>query len=197
MIAMKTLGYITGIILMLMVLILSACKNNIKNDSEAKADSANAKKDTTAQLSIAVEKGDAEFAVEAASGSLAEVELGKLAKLRGYNRRVKSFGTMMMNDHSKINDEMKALAVTKNISIPKIPGADEQKIIKKLSEKSGKDFDKAYISDMIADHENDIKTFQNAAKNCADPDVKSFASKTLPILQAHLDAINAIKDSMN
>ncbi len=184
------------VVAILGVLIFNACQSNTKNDSTARADSINAIKDTTTKLSIGVEKVDAQFTVEAASGSMAEVELGKLAQKKGISKQVKNFGTMMIKDHSIINDEIKALAVTKNISIPAIPGADEQKTIGKLSKKSGKDFDKAYINNMIEDHKNDIKVFETASKKCLDPDVKSFAKKTLPILQEHLDAINAIKESL-
>lgn len=178
------------------IMLFAAACNNDKHDSVLKADSLNKVKDTTSKLSIAVEKVDAEFTVKAASGSMAQVELGKMAQQRGISKQVKNFGAMMVSDHQKINDFIRALAVTKNISIPKSPGTDEQKIIGKLSGKSGKDFDKAYIDDMIDDHKADIKLFETAAKKCLDPDVKSFAAKTLPVLQEHLDAIGAIKDSM-
>jgi putative membrane protein len=184
-----------SLILFLPVLLLATACNR-KHDSVTKADSLNAVKDTTSRLSIAVEKADAEFTVKAASGSMAEVELGKMALQKGVSKQVKNFGAMMVTDHQKINNLIKALAVTKNISIPKAPGTDEQNIISKLSGKSGKDFDKGYIDDMIYDHKADIKLFETAAKKCLDPDVKSFAAKTLPILQEHLDAISAIKDSM-
>lgn len=167
-----------------------------RHDTVAKADSLNAVKDTTKKLSIGVEKVDAEFIVDAANGGMTEIELGKMAMQKGISKQVKNFGAMMIKDHSKINDMVKAIAVTKNISIPKMPGAKEQKIISKLTAKTGKDFDKAYIDDMIEDHKDDIKAFQTAAKKCLDPDVKSFAAKTIPILLEHLDAINAIKDSM-
>ncbi|WP_295799781.1 DUF4142 domain-containing protein [Mucilaginibacter sp.] len=173
----------------------NACKNN-KHDSVSKADSLNKVKDTTKSLSIAVDRVDAEFTVKAASGGMAEVELGKLAQQKGVSKQVKNFGAMMVTDHSKINDFIRALAVTKNISIPKAPGARDHKAIGKLAGKSGKAFDKAYINSMIDDHKADIKLFETAAKKCIDPDVKSFAVKNLPILQEHLDAISAIKDSM-
>lgn len=178
------------------ILIFQACKSNTKPGSITKADSVNSMKDPNAKLSTAVEKVDAQFTAEAAMGGMAEIELGKLARKKGNNRRIKNFGTMMIMDHSKINNTIKALAITKNILLPAAPDADEQKAISLLSKRSGKDFDEAYIDNMIYDHEKDIKAFETAAKKCQDPDVKSFAAKTLPVLQAHLDAINAIKYSM-
>ena len=191
---MKKLSILIAIAAVLQI--LQACSGNSRHDTVAKADSLNAVKDTTKKLSIGVEKVDAEFIVDAANGGMTEIELGKMAMQKGISKQVKNFGAMMIKDHSKINDMIKAIAVTKNISIPKAPGVKEQKIISKLTGKSGKDFDKAYIDDMIEDHKDDIKAFQTAAKKCLDPDVKSFAVKTISILQEHLDAINAIKDSM-
>jgi putative membrane protein len=175
---MKKLSLWVSVIMI--ALSANACKNN-KHDSVSRADSLNKVKDTTKSISIAVERVDAEFTVNAASGTMTEVELGKLAQQKGVSKQVKNFGAMMVTDHSKINDFIRALAVTKNISIPKAPGAEEQKVIRKLSGKSGRDFDKAYINDMIYDHKADIKLFETAAKKCLDPDVKSFAVKTLPV----------------
>ncbi|MGZ3836791.1 MAG: DUF4142 domain-containing protein [Mucilaginibacter sp.] len=180
----------------LAILILQACKGRGRNDSIAKADSVNAANDTTQRLHIIVGQVDAEFAVRAASGCMAEMNFGELAQQKGMDRRVRNFGKMMVNAHSKINDKIKALAATKNIALPAAPGADAQKAINVLSKKSGKDFDKAYVNNMIDDHKKDIRAFETAMKKCDDPDLKSFASKMLPVLQTHLDALNAINDSM-
>ena len=180
--------------------ILMACNGDVKKDdagtdSITSQDSLNALKDT-APKTIAATKEDAGFAIEAASGSLAEVELGKLALHNGENKRVKNFGAMMIKDHSKANVKLMALAKNKNITLPAKPSVADQQIIDKLSKKWGAEFDKAYIQDMIADHEDDIKAFENASKNGSDPDIKAFATKTLPMLKNHLDAINTIHDSM-
>lgn len=177
--------------------LLQACHSN--KDSKASADSANtakadtAKKDSTAS---AVDKDDAKFAVAAANGGMAEVELGTLAQQKAANQKVKDFGGMMVSDHSKANDEMKALAKSKGITLPDSIDSKEQKVKNDLSAKTGADFDKAYVSNMIDDHKEDIKEFEDAAKNLKDPDLKAFAVKTLPTLKMHLDAIQKIHDSM-
>jgi putative membrane protein len=56
-----------------------------------------------------------------------------------------------------------------------------------LESKQGADFDKAYIHDMVRDHEEDIAEFRREAQNGRDPDVKAWAQKTLPTLEQHLD----------
>jgi len=192
---MKKLMYI-GLIAGVACLV-QACGGN--KDSKASADSANtakadtAKKDSSAS---AVDKDDAKFAVAAANGGMAEVELGALAQEKAGNAKVKDFGSMMVKDHSKANDEMKALAKSKGITLPDSIDSKEQKVKSDLSAKSGADFDKAYVSNMIDDHKEDIKEFEDAAKNVKDPDLKAFAVKTLPTLKMHLDAIQKIHDSM-
>lgn len=180
--------------------LLQACNSHTKGSGGTTADGAakdnTAVKDTTTRMVVTPEKEDVDFAAEAASGGMTEVELGKLAQQKGHNKRVKSFGSMMVMDHSKANNKLAALAAAKKITLPNVPNATGQKVIEKLSKLSGKDFDKAYVDDMIDDHKNDIKAFETATKHCKDPDIKAFAAKTLPVLKAHLDAINAVHDSM-
>ena len=190
---------ILGIALLAMAT-MQACHSNSK-DSKKTADSANVVKDSTSKdtaqrMSINVSKDDAAFAVEAASGGMTEVMLGKIAQEKAAGPAVKNFGTMMVTDHTKANDELMALAKSKNITLPKVPDAKDQKVIDELSKKSGKDFDKAYVSDMIDDHKNDIKEFDKEAKNAGDADIKAFADKTLPVLKMHLQAITKINDDV-
>jgi putative membrane protein len=91
--------------------LLQACSG--PKDSKASADSVNTAKADTAKKDssmTAVDKDDAKFAVAAANGGMAEVELGTLAQQKAVNAKVKDFGGMMVTDHTKANDEMKALA---------------------------------------------------------------------------------------
>jgi putative membrane protein len=184
------------------IIALAACAfqacNNASKDSKDAADSVNAVKDTTTtgKTGIAVDKDDAKFAVSAANGGMAEVALGSLAQKNAANNKVKDFGAMMVSDHSKANDELKALAKNKNITLPDSVSADEKKSMDDLSKKAGKAFDKAYVSNMIDDHKKDIKEFEDATNNLKDPDLKAFAIKTLPTLKNHLTAIQAIHDGM-
>ncbi len=162
------------------------------SDSKAKADSTNealsdAAKDTHA-INVADEE-DARFAVDAANGGMAEVQLGQIAQDKGADSRVKAFGKMMVEHHSKANDELRALAASKNIALPATPGEDKEKTIADISSKSGKDFDKAYIRQMVEDHEKTVKLFEDGQKDVEDAEIRAFIDKTLPVLKSHLDQI--------
>jgi len=194
---MKKLSY--AIMIAVAAYAFQGC-NNTPKDAKENADSLNKTKDTTKNTAatggIAVTADDAKFATDAANGGMAEVALGKLAQTKAANAQVKSFADMMVTDHSKVNDELTAIAKTKNITLPAAPDADHQKKLDDLSKLSGKDFDKAYVDAMVDGHKKTLDLMQNAAKNCADADLKAFAAKTAPIVQTHLDAINKIHDSM-
>lgn len=129
---------------------------------------------------------DSRWMMKAAQGGMAEVELGNLAKEHASNDAAKMFGQHMVDDHSKANDELKALAGQKNVTLPTAVDAKDKAIMDKLSAMNGAAFDKAYIRDMIADHKKDIAEFQKEANAGKDPEVKAWAAKTLPTLQSHL-----------
>lgn len=174
-----------------------AC-NNAAKDSKDTADSVNAVKDTTTNGStgIAVDANDAKFATDAANAGMAEVAAGKLASEKAVNPQVKEFGAMMVMDHTKANEELMAIAKTKNITLPTAPDADHQKMAADLAAKTGKDFDKAYVDAMVDGHKKVASMLEDASKNCKDADLMAFATKTLPTVKAHLAKIEAIQKSM-
>lgn len=137
----------------------------------------------------------AKFFRTAASGGMAELELGKLASERGSSSAVKQFGQQMVDDHSKANDELQAVAAKKGIALPNGLDAKSAALRDRLSRESGSAFNRSYMSAMVADHKEDVTEFQTAAKS-SDPDVKGFASKTLPTLQDHLKQAKAVQKSL-
>lgn len=162
------------------------------NDSMANTSPANGADTSHAMATAPVDKDDADFAVKAANGGMAEVTLGQLAQSNAASQRVKDFGAMMVKDHSEAGDKLKALAQQKNITLPATLGDKEQKMVNDLQKKTGKDFDKAYMNMMLDDHKEDIQELTKASSNCKDADLKGFATNTLPVLQKHLDSVKAI-----
>lgn len=185
--------------------IMQSCNSNSSSDSVDKADSTNDARDTTSMMSskkdstsgVGVNDDVADFAVKAANGGLMEVQLGEYAAKNASDKSVKDFGSMMVKDHTKANDELKGIATTKNIALPAQPGQDMTDKMTDLMKKKGKDFDKDYMNAMVKDHKEDIDLFKKAADDSKDSDIKAFAGKTLPTLQKHLDAAEAIVKSHN
>lgn len=197
---MKTLNKYLG--LLTIVGLISSCGNQGAN-SNADTGSGNNPTDTLSAYDSATVVKDAAdtstnypatFVVKAASGGMMEVELGNLAQKNAQNPRVKSFGAMMVKDHSNANKELLVLASKKSISVPGKVSAEHQDHINEMMKLKGADFDKHYMGMMVDDHKEDVNLFETAAKNLDDPELKSFASKTLTVLNAHLDSAKAIND---
>ena len=129
---------------------------------------------------------DQKFVKEAAAGGRAEVELGKMAADKAMDPRVKAFGQRMADDHGKAGDELNALAQNKHILVPDTIDPKDKASHDRLMRLSGAAFDRAYMDAMVKDHETDVRVFQDESRTGQDPEVKEWASKTLPTLQEHL-----------
>ncbi len=129
---------------------------------------------------------DQRFAMEAARGGMAEVQLGQLAKDKGSSDAVKNFGQQMVDDHTKANEQLKAIATQSGITLPTDVSAKDKAGMGRLSKMSGEAFDRAYMQMMLKDHKKDIAEFQKEANGGKDANIKKFASDALPTLQHHL-----------
>jgi putative membrane protein len=139
---------------------------------------------------------DQAFVKKAAQGGMAEVELGKLAAQKASSDDVKKFGQRMVDDHTKANDQLKSIASQKGVDVPSSLDSKDQALKDKLSGLSGEQFDRMYVMHMVQDHKKDIAEFQKEANSGKDPDVKNFASQTLPTLQDHLKNVQEVHSKM-
>jgi len=158
-----------------------------KDSNMVKMDSTGTTAQTTPSIPASVSKDDATFVVNTANAGMTEVAAGQLAQQKGMGKDVKAYGSMMEKDHTAAADKLKAVAASKNITLPPAIAPEMQKNIDDLQKKDGKDFDKAYISMMVDDHKKVISLFEDEAKNGSDADIKAFASSTLPTLRHHLE----------
>jgi putative membrane protein len=136
---------------------------------------------------------DKDFILAAAQGGMTEVKLGELAAQKAMRDDVKTFGQMMVKDHSAINDDLKALAAQKGVTLPDSLDAKHQAMVDKMAALTGSEFDNAYIAGMIKDHKADAKEFKAESAETKDADVKSFVDKSIPVVDGHLKRITAMK----
>jgi putative membrane protein len=149
---------------------------------------------SSSAASSQVAAADREFAMKAAQGGMMEVELGKLAQSNAQDEQVKSFGERMVKDHSAANDKLKQIASSHGIQLPTTPG-EHQKTIDKMKSLKGAQFDTGYMTNMVSDHQKDIKEFEKEAKS-GHGDLKQFASDTLPTLREHLSLAQSTKSAV-
>ena len=138
------------------------------------------------QSSSRAASGDNSFAMKAAQANLAEVELGKLALQKAMRDEVKKFAQMMIDDHGKALDELKGLAGSKKITLPTEIDAEHKKLSDRLSKMSGAAFDRDYMQAMVDGHRKVAADFRKESQSGSDAELKSWAAKTLPTVEAHL-----------
>ena len=182
---------IAPLLLLFTLFLCSSCSKNKPDDSKEMAEEQNEEKFDTTKI-----EGDAEFAVSAADAGMREVQIGTLALSKATNSVVKQFAQTMIDDHSKANEELSALAQSKNITLPTSLSDKHQKKYDDLAKKSGSNFDKEYIDLMVKDHKDVVDMFKKAADKCSDAELKTWASGKISALEHHLSMAENVNNQV-
>ena len=141
----------------------------------------------------------ADFVKHAGAAGLAEVEMGKLGEKKATNPQVKTFAQKMVADHSKANDQLKSIVAAKGLEVPGSAGMMNKAVMEKFEHQDAdKDFDHDFMQKMVKDHEAAVELFEKAANDASlDPDLRTFAKKTLPTLRGHLKDAQALEGKVS
>ena len=140
---------------------------------------------------------DKMFVTKALEGGMAEVQLGQLAQQKSNNPDVKQFGQRMVDDHTKLGDQMKSVAQQIGVKVPDAPSKKDQAVMAKLQALNGDAFDKAYMKDMVKDHKMDLNEFKTEAANGSNPAVKDAANQGAQVISQHLQMAEQINGKTN
>ncbi|HEX9603497.1 MAG TPA: DUF4142 domain-containing protein [Myxococcales bacterium] len=143
--------------------------------------------------------------------NMEEVQAGQLAQQKGASKDVKDYGAMLVRDHQKADQDVKAVASKLNIDLDaKKMDADrqmksdadhqakreaKQHRMDELQKLTGRDFDRAFAQMMVNGHREVIEMVKSA-RNDVKPEVKDLLDKLLPVLQRHEDKANDILNKL-
>jgi putative membrane protein len=103
----------------------------------------------------------------------------------------------MINDHTKANDELRSIATAKGVTLSDTPNATHKALVDKISSTPSSDFDKTYIQESGINAHREMQTlFRNESTSGLDPEIKAFATKTLPTVEMHLKESERIHDNL-
>lgn len=140
---------------------------------------------------------DKTFLKHAAVADMMQVELGKLAAEKGSSDGVRQFGRKMAADCQKANEEVMQLAARQGVSVADTLDAKHKGKVDKLAKLDGAGFDKAFLKEQTRDDRDDIAEFQAEAQSGSDAAVKSFATRILPMVQAHQQLAKDLESGKN
>jgi len=118
--------------------------------------------------------------------------LGELAVQKESSDEVKAFAQKMVEDHTRLNDQMKPIADTLGVNAPKHLNKADQAEYEKLSGLSGDAFDQEYITDMVMDHRKDLHEFRREETATSNPDLKQAVGQAEQVISQHLSMIQGI-----
>lgn len=162
--------------------------------TEAVSDSATRARTAAAVPDLRVD--EKEFALRASTGGMMEVEAAKIALQKTRNAAVKDFAARMVKDHGLANKELATIANARGISLATTLPEDHINELDNLSALSDRPFDVQYIKMMIDDHNRTLVLFTNGTR-LANPELKAFAQKTLPVIKKHFEMALEIGKALN
>ena len=178
-------------------LISVGCSSTNKASTPDTAAQPNSGAASSSSSNSATSNPDQDFVTKAAQGNSAEIALGKMVAAKTKDPNVKQFAQMMVKDHTTALNQLQEVAQSKNLNLNDNLPEDAKELQTKLSSDTGKQLDKDYMNGMVEDHQKDVQEFTNESQNAKDPDVKQWASKTLPVLQKHLQKAEQIDAKLN
>jgi putative membrane protein len=129
---------------------------------------------------------DRQFLTRAAMMDMAEIQTGRLAVSQGASESVRQFGQRMIDDHTRTSQQLMQMASPAGFMPPQTLDAKHQAVAAKLARLTGAEFDRAYMRQMVKDHQEAISLYQRQSTRGTMPDLRSFAAATLPALREHL-----------
>jgi putative membrane protein len=181
------------VICLLGLTLATSCSNN---NHAGEKDSKEQAKDMNEEKFDREGEKAADRLVEAYSENLYEIKASENAAMKASTADVKKLAGMMVESHTKMNTNIERLAQTKNVTLPTDLSDEQRRKMEKLSEKTGLDYDKEYCDEMKNKHEDAIKSYEKIADKCDDPEIKQWASETLPEIRTHRDMVEATRNNI-
>lgn len=116
---------------------------------------------------------------------LAEIALSNLALQRAQSAEVRSYAQMLVDEHTRANNEVRQVAQAKGVTLPDTPTNENRSALEELEELEGAVFDKAYMNHNVIVHALSVRQTRVQASGAGDSDVQALAARTLPDLEEH------------
>jgi putative membrane protein len=132
---------------------------------------------------------DQKFIIEATSGGQFELASSRLALQKSDSAAVKKFAQRIVDGHTRVNQDLDGLLRQRGV----VPTADlslhHEAMIDKLQHLSGQEFDRTFWKQQLLAHEESLAVFEGETRHGQDPNLRTFAGRTLTVLNQHRDMI--------
>jgi len=128
-----------------------------------------------------------EFVKKVAQSDMLEIQSSQFVAPNA-DADTKPFAEMMIRDHTKTSNELKALVQSGKVKaeIPAAFDTEHQKKLDDLKKLSGRELDRQYDQMQLTAHQEAVELFTKYSQSGDNADLKEWAAKTLPHLKEHL-----------
>jgi predicted outer membrane protein len=144
------------------------------------------------QSGQAAVRADRNFFHEATTDDNLEIQLGQLAERRAQNSAVKQYAQRIVADHTKQQNQWLSLASNNGMGFTPGMGQNHRKKLTNLQKVSGRDFDRAFMTQMVKDHKDYIDYFEKEGRAARSAQVRRLVERDLPVLREHFDQAKQI-----
>lgn len=145
--------------------------------------------------SVTIPLAAADFASTVAASDMFEIQSGKLAETRARSAAIRDFGAMLVKQHTQSSADLKAAAssAAPSVAVPTVLPAEQEAKLTALKAANGAEFDRIFVQQQLEAHQKalDVLTAYAAAGDTTS--LRDFASKTVAVVQAHLDKVRTLK----
>ena len=135
---------------------------------------------------------DQDFVTLAAQTDMAEANLGQLAETNASSQGVKDLAQMLVTDHTSDYNQITTVATKAGLTVPKGLDKTHEKMSLMFQKLKGAAFDHRYVAEMVKGHEAAIAAYDKEARDGQNADLKAYAKNTLPTLEKHRTAAQAL-----
>ena len=129
---------------------------------------------------------DEDFVEFAGETDLTVARLGQMAESQGSNSQVKQLGRMMQQDHTQDLKALTAVANRIGAIAPNSLDDEHKQVVSRFAGLTGQDFDRKFLKEMSDRHANALAAYKREADRGFNAELKAYAGKALPHLEAHL-----------
>ncbi|WP_353183372.1 DUF4142 domain-containing protein [Bosea sp. (in: a-proteobacteria)] len=134
-----------------------------------------------------------DFAGQLAVATMFGIESATLALQKSSSPAIKDYAHRLADDHARAASQLRRIVARRSdIALPDRPDGRHLDMIRDLGALQGEAFDKAYAAAQREAHRELAALLEAYARNGADPELKAFATETLPLVQDLSDKAGAL-----
>jgi putative membrane protein len=141
-------------------------------------------------------RADAEFLRDAIADNVLEKRLGELAQSKSTDAAVKQYAQHLVSDHTIMENQWIALAARNGMTLKSGMGPRHKKKADRLEKLSGRDFDRAFMTTSIQNHQDYVEYFSKDGRATRSAQVRDLAANDLRSFELHLDQAKRIGEQV-